>query len=155
MLIDEDGFIVIGPDGKPLRKATAVNQFAAPQKKKQGEIGNSSRNVLTATARVIKANVFATRYHPGTTADEVKDDLKNDTRIKDFDICVETVKTKYDTYASFHVTCVCKEEEAKIFFESDLWPPGILYREWKEKRVFNYQESGGFPYRGAGFQHMR
>ena len=78
--------------------------------------------------------MFETRYHPGTTAEEVKDDLKNDTRIKDFDICVESVKNKYNTYASFHVTCVCKEDKAKIFFESDLWPPGLPL----ERRIHSF-----------------
>ena len=104
-------FCVIGPNGKPLRAKASVNNIA-PQKKKQGEIGSSSRNVLTAATRIVKASVFATRYPPETTIEEVKDDLKADTRIKDLDINVESVKTKFDTYASCHVTCVCKEAES-------------------------------------------
>ena len=103
------------------------------KRKKQSEIGKSTRNVLSAATRIVKANVFATRYKPDTTEDDVKSDLKADPRIKDLDICVEKVKTKYDTYASFPVTCVCKEDESKLFYMQDLWPPGILYREWKEK----------------------
>ena len=79
------------------------------------------------------------RYQPGTTAEEVKADLLLDPRVKDLDIKVETVQTRYDTYTSFHVTCVCKELEAKIFLGPDLWPNGILYRQWKENRQRNAQ----------------
>lgn len=147
IMVDEDGFCVIGPNGKPLRMA------APQQKKKQSEIGKSNRNALSAATRIVKANVFATRYKPDTTEDDVKSDLKADPRIKDLDICVEKVKTKYDTYASFHVTCVCKEDESKLFYMQDLWPPGILYREWKEKRVTNNQGGGGFAHRGGGFAY--
>ena len=134
---DNDGFIVCGPNGKPLRPVKPVNNFPHAQnvkKTKTSDIGKSNRNTLTAATRVMKANVFATRYVPGTTAEAVKADLKADERLKDLDICVESVTTKYDTYASFHVTCVCTENETKLFLEADVWPSGILYRPWKEKR---------------------
>ena len=65
------------------------------------------------------------------------DDLVLDDILKDLDIKVEQVQTKYDTYTSFHVTCVCKEPDAKIFLGPDLWPRDILYRQWKENRTVN------------------
>ena len=154
VMVDQDGFCVIGPNGKPLRAAAAAPQ----QKKKQSVIvGKSTRNGLSAATRIVKANVFATRYKPATTEDEVKNDLKADPRMKDLDICVEKVKTKFDTYASFHVSCVCNEAESKLFYMQDIWPTDILFREWKEKRVANYQGQGGwgFPHRGMGFPYMR
>ena len=153
ILVDNDGFVVVGPNGRP-RRAAAVNQTAPQKKQKRGELGGSSRSALSATERVIKASVFATRYPAGITEQQVKDDLKGDARVKDLDICVKSVKTKYDTYSSFHITCVCKEDEAKIFFENDLWPPRILYREWKEKRASIYQGMGRTPNNGMGFQYV-
>ena len=134
--IDEEGFIIVGKDGRPLR-TKPVNSFPQQQsvkKPKQSITGNSTRNTLTAATRILKASVFATRYEPETTTDEVKDDLKADDRLKDLDINVEKVTTKYNSYASFHVTCVCKEAESKLFLEPDVWPAGILFRPWKEKR---------------------
>ena len=79
--------------------------------------------------------MFVSRFAPETTADEVKDDLKDDDRLKDLDISVEKVTTRYDSYTSFHITCVCKEEESKLFLEPDIWPNGILFRPWKEKKT--------------------
>ena len=86
--------------------------------------------------------MFATRYKPDTTVDHVKDDLKEDERLKDLDISVEKVTTKYNNYASFHVTCVCTEEQSKLFLEPDIWPPGILFRPWEEKKNNRNQGSG-------------
>ena len=62
--------------------------------------------------------------------------------MKDLDINVEQVQIKYDTYASFHVTCVCKEADAKLFLGPDLWPSGILYRPWRENRKPNNLRGG-------------
>ena len=71
---DNDGFIVCGPNGKPLRPVKPVNNFPHGQnvkKTKTSDIGKSNRNTLTAATRVMKANVFATRYVPGTTANMI------------------------------------------------------------------------------------
>ena len=135
--VDEEGFVIVGKDGKPLR-TRPVNSFPHQQsvkKPKQSTTGSSTRNNLTAATRILKASVFATRFAPETTADEVKNELKADDRLKDLDLSVEKVATKYDSYASFHVTCVCKEAESKLFLEPDVWPAGILFRPWKEKRT--------------------
>ena len=135
--VDEEGFVIVGKDGKPLR-TRPVNSFPHQQsvkKPKQSTTGSSTRNTLTAATRILKASVFATRFAPETTADEVKNELKADDRLKDLDLSVEKVATKYDSYASFHVTCVCKEAESKLFLEPDVWPAGILFRPWKEKRT--------------------
>ena len=100
-------------------------------------VGSSTRSGITAATRFTKSSVFVTRYPPGFTAKGVKDDLLLDDRVKHLDINVEQVQTKYDTYASFHVTCVCKEADAKLFLGPDLWPSGILYRQWRENRKPN------------------
>ena len=90
--------------------------------------------------------MFATRFTPDTTPEQVKDILKEDERLKDMNINVEKLNTKYDTYASFHITCVCLETEAKLFLEPDAWPNGILVRPWKEKKTNRNQ--GNVAYNG-------
>ena len=155
VVIDSDGFIVVGPNGKPVRPVSNYQQRQNPQMNQrnpnQGMVGNSTRSGIEAATRIVKASVFVSRYPPVTTAEEVKTDLMMDPRMKDLNLEVEQVKTKFDTYASFHVTCVCKEPEAKLFLGPDLWPRGILYRQWKEKRKFNVQGTGGgFNIQGNG-----
>ena len=100
-------------------------------------VGSSTRSGITAATRFTKSSVFVTRYPPGFTAKGVKDDLLLDDRVKHLDINVEQVQTKYDTYASFHVTFVCKKDDAKLFLGPDLWSSGILYRPWRENRKPN------------------
>ena len=137
-VLDEDGYFVVGPNGKALRTAKPVNRFPHVQNVKKNSvsvIGKSTRNSLSAAPRVVKANVFATRFPPTTNPEEVKEYLKEDERLKDLDIIVDKVTPKYDTYASFHITCVCLEPKSKVFLEPDIWPDGILLRPWKEKRT--------------------
>ena len=147
LVVDEDGFVLCGPNGKPLRRARPVTNFPHVQnvkRKNQGVIGKSSRNDVSVATRTLKANVFATRFTPDTTPEEVKDILKEDERLKDMNINVEKVNTKYNTYASFHITCVCLETEAKLFFEPEVWPNNIFIRPWKEKKSNRNQGNNGF-----------
>ena len=148
LVVDEDGFIVCGPNGKPLRRAARpVINFPHAQnvkRKNQGIIGKSSRNDVAVATRTLKANVFATRFTPDTTPEDVKDILKEDERLKDMSINVEKVPTKYDTYASFHITCVCLETEAKLFLEPEVWPNNIFIRPWKEKKPNRNQGNNAY-----------
>ena len=109
-IVDSDGFIVVVPNGKPLKSVSNINQRRNSQIKQrnpsQGMVGNATRSGIEAATRIVKASVFVSRYPPQTTEEEVKTDLMLDPRVKELDIHVEAVKTKYDTYTSLHVTCV-------------------------------------------------
>ena len=74
--------------------------------------------------------MFASRFHPSVTQEMLQDYLKKKLQV---DLCVESVKTRYDTYASFHITCVC--ENPSIFLRDDLWPENAYVRWWRESRV--------------------
>ena len=155
-VIDEDGFVLVGGDGKPVKakQVKPVVQYPPQQRptnfRNVGVVGNSLRpGGPVAARRIVKANVFATRYHPDTTIDEVTNYILSDNRLKNHNVTVEKLATKYDTYASFHVTCVCLESLANEFLNPNLWPSGILVRKWKEKRVqrednHNYGNHGRF-----------
>ena len=110
------------------------------KKNNRSVIGKSSRSNVSIVTRTLKANVFATKFTPDTDPEQVKDILKEDERLKDMNINVEKVNTKYDTYASFHITCVCLETEAKLFLEPEVWPNRILIRSWREKRLIVIRE---------------
>ena len=45
---------------------------------------------------------------------------------------VEKNVTKYDSYASFKISCVCKDTD--IFENADIWPEGSLIRWWRNPR---------------------
>ena len=104
VVADAQGFITVGRGVKPVSNMQKRNP--PTKKRSQGMVGFSTRSVITAATRFTKSSVFVTRYPPGFTAKGVKDDLLLDDRVKHLDINVEQVQTKYNTYASFHVTCV-------------------------------------------------
>lgn len=143
-IVDKDGFILVGADGRPVRTKPVQPVVNVPQDQRPlapgkprnpGIVGNSSRNGPAAAERIVKANIFATRYTPNTTSEEVKHYLLSDDRLQNLNIMVEKVESRYDTYASFHITCVCLKDIANEFFNPDLWPRNILVRQWREKRV--------------------
>ena len=165
-VVDSDGFVTVGRNGKPIKPVSAVQQRNNSQVKKrspkQGMVGSSTRSGIVAAPRFVKSSVFVTRYPPGMTAEGVKNDLLLDERVRDLDIKVEPVLAKHNSYTSFHVTCVCKESDAKIFLGPDLWPSGIFYRQWREKRIANARganvhnlqpHNNGFRQRNAGYSY--
>ena len=45
------------------------------------------------------------------------------------EVSVSPVKTRYDTYHSFHVMCECVNP--KVFMDDAVWPEGAYVRWWK------------------------
>ena len=101
----------------------------------QGIVGNSLRAGLTASKRIVKSRVFATRFAPDMTENHVKQYLLGDPRLMGQKIDVRPLKTKHDSNASFLITCICEESVGKVFLEPDMWSQDILVRPWREKRV--------------------
>ena len=101
-------------------------------RRKHGIIGNGKDSSLRCIPKVVKprvANVFATRIYPETTEIDIKRYLKEKLN---FDVKVARIETKFDTYASFHITCEC--HDLTVFMSGDLWPENIYVRRWREKR---------------------
>jgi len=98
--------------------------------KQRGVVGNAKESGLrTVGVKLRKANVFATRFDPEVTENDVQDHLH---RQLGLDITVEAVDTKYNTYASFHITCMCPEPA--VFMSCDLWPDMAFVRWWREPK---------------------
>ena len=70
------------------------------------------------------AHFFATRFDPQVTESDAHNHLH---RQLGLDI---TVDTKYNTYASFYITCMCPEPA--VFMSCDLWPDMVFVRWWSE-----------------------
>ena len=146
VVIDADGFITVGPNGRP----RPDNDKRGPHKRKPMNIGASDRLTSRAATRMVKASVFTTRHEPDMTVEKVIEDLKTDERLKDLNIKAEKLVAKHNSYSSFHVTCVCTEDQSKIFYEPEVWPQGVAFRQWREKRNQNLtvssQSGDGFTY---------
>jgi len=100
-------------------------------RKPRGITGKATGSGLTTVNRLPRrlANVFISRFDPDVTADQVKRYLEEKLNLK---IDVESVKTRFDTYASFHVKCTC--EDPSVFMDEELWPDKAYVRWWREKK---------------------
>lgn len=93
-----------------------------------------SGKAKTDTLKTIKkpkrmANVFASRFEPDVSAEQVKAYLEEKLNLE---LNVEKVKTRFDTYSSFHVVCHCDNPE--IFMDEELWPERTYVRWWREEK---------------------
>ena len=110
------------------------------KRKKPGVVGTSNTTTFKTVKKSVRpkfANVFATRFDPSTTVAELKAYL--DVAL-DVDAKVEKIETKFDTYASFHITCECTEPIK--FMDEKLWPEDIYVRWWREKKIQSEQNVG-------------
>ena len=103
LIVDPDGFIVVGPNGKPLRPVSNFNQRRNSQMKQtnpsQGMVGNSTRSAIEAASRIVKANVFVSQYPPETTEEEVIEEEESLKRALEKKVMV----LKLDTTYSFNI----------------------------------------------------
>ena len=98
--------------------------------------GSDTAPLKTVNSRLRFANVFATRFDPDVTDEQLLGYLKK--RLPGQDLKVETVPTRYNTYASFHITSKC--QDPSVFMNCDLWPKGAYVRWWRENRKVNNGE---------------
>ena len=69
--------------------------------------------------------VFATRFDPDTTKEDVKQHPHNELSV---DFSVPELKTKFPTYKSFKIEGVC--ESYGVIFNSEVWPENVLVRKF-------------------------
>ena len=94
-----------------------------------GKAQNSGLRTVQKTFRQRRANVLATRFDPAVSSEQVKAYLK---KCLNLDATVEAVETRFDTYASFHITCECPDPS--VFMADDLWPEEAFVRWWREPK---------------------
>ena len=87
--------------------------------------------------RLRYANVFATRFEPTVTKLQVETYLKKHLPEKASitDLVVEQLKTKHESYCSFHITARCNEPS--VFMDENLWPKDVFVRWWRKERKPN------------------
>ena len=100
-----------------------------------GVVGTSKSSSLKTIKKIVRsrtANVFATRFDPETTAEQLKSYLDDHLNV---DAKVQKVETRFDSYASFHIECICPDPEK--FMDENVWPSDVFVRWWKNKRTIN------------------
>ena len=169
-LANTDGFSAPFKNGKPITvkdlqnrysqepKGRPQNRYSQEQKgwphRKQGLVGTAKGSDLAVNKRNYQATVFATRYHPNDNILDVKRDLESNLRIVTdvvHDVKIEKLDTRYDSYASFKITCICPN--TAVFMNPDIWPEGVLFRWWRTPRNENAKYGNGMnnrmqPYHG-------
>ena len=99
--------------------------------KRKLKVGKNEESCIKAVKKVLKpAKIFATRFEPDITADDLKGYLN-----KQFpnatNIDCKKLATKYPSYASFCLTL--NNVEYKDCFNDNNWPAGILIKKFYEK----------------------
>lgn len=114
------------------KNSTGNNKVKDGNAKPKGITGlmkDTGLRTVEKTLRKRVANVFATRFDPGVTENMLADYLKTKLSL---DVSVDKVQTRHDSYASFHVRCVCPNPA--VFMDADIWPENTFVRWWKEQK---------------------
>ena len=110
------------------KQPSRVNSTGARPKKKTGVTGNGQGSGLLSVKRKRLASIFATRFEPHVSCDDIELYLKS-RLVGNVPVKVDAIPTKFSTYASFHITCEC--DEPAIFMDPSLWPEDIFVRWWR------------------------
>ena len=90
--------------------------------------GTRTRNLLNVVPVTRKSRVFVSRLGPNTTADMLKNYVKD---ALDKEVEVTRLQTRYPTYASFVVSCNFLDKDTIL--SADSWEEGVLVREFRGK----------------------
>ena len=117
------------PKQKPSVQPVAVQTTTRNRTKRVTGSGHGSG--LRSVKRKRLASVFATRFEPHVTCDDILVYLNARLSVK-LPVKVSSLETKHESYASFHITCEC--DNPSVFMDPFLWPEDIFVRWWRSPR---------------------
>ena len=139
-------------NGKPLKNAShkqnlnnvGDSNLTSPRNTQLGSQksfieGSNWDSSISPAPRPNSVKIFATRYRPNTSVDEVKKDLEHNLMQKTgkiYTVNVEKLRTKYDSYSSFLITAMCYD--SSVFMDEKLWPNNTLVKWYKPPRRNNF-----------------
>lgn len=92
--------------------------------------GSKRSDALKVASRTApKKELFVSRLDPSTTAQDLESFLLNDLKLKT--VKITKLKTKYQTYASFHL--LIDSSDFNKAHHEDVWPEGILIKPFLGK----------------------
>ena len=128
-LQNNDGFSAPFRNGKPIKardlQKSLNNDNRNKNRRNSGVVGTSKSSNLTVSQRKYRGTVFATRYMPNIELSTDKADLEKNLKTKtgeEHHVDVEKLATRYDSYSSFKITCICSNTAALM--NSEIWPEG-------------------------------
>ena len=104
---------------------TTVHRNRPPRRRRDNTVtGTKSGNELGAIPKLKKCSIFVSRLNPSVSVAKILEFVK---QIIDNSEChVEKLNTKFDTYASFYVSCEDKFKEKLL--DPVMWESGILVK---------------------------
>ena len=112
-----------------LKWSDVTRRNRGPQKKKDAIIGTAKVEGIKAVTRQRKASVFVSRLSPDLDPEVLKTHIVGSVG---FEVAVEKLKTRFDTYSSFHITAICQDPHKLL--SPDLWPEDTYIRWFYEKK---------------------
>ncbi|KAL1448179.1 hypothetical protein WDU94_003685, partial [Cyamophila willieti] len=94
------------------------------------QIIGSKKTDISSVPSVRYSQIFVTRITPDTSAKKLGEDLRSGAPELSSVKCSK-LKTKYDSYASFHI--VVPEAEKVLISSEEVWPEGALVKQFSGK----------------------
>ena len=121
----------VGGKLKSVREGSHLhsNQIKTVNEKKKhvdGSVKNTGLATVKKTERKKYASIFASRFGPGVTGQDLEGYLEDRTGLR---VIVTDVRSRFDTYRSFHVFCEC--EQPGMLLRDEIWPEGAYVRWWR------------------------
>ena len=113
----------------------SLNGKPKKRKKKSSYVGKLKNAEIKAIKKPL--TLFASRFKPETTEDNIQDFLKQNLSCTEIS-CVK-LKTRKEFYASFKITII--GAEMKQAFNMDIWPDGILVKKFYSPRNIGVQQT--------------
>ena len=99
--------------------------------RKNGLVSGAAKDSGIGTVKKVSkekyASIFASRFSTDVSDRQLKSYLEG--KLPGHDIVVNSVKTRYDTYRSFHIWCACPNP--LVLLKEEVWPEGAYVRWWK------------------------
>ena len=139
-LAGTDGFSAPFKNGKPIRQKEVMANKSSENtptnyRNRSGVVGTAiDSNISIAEDRRL-GKVFATRYGPDVDITSVKSNLENklkETTGVEHTVNVESVKTRFNSYSSFKITCLCSD--INVLYNPSIWPKGCFVKRWIDPR---------------------
>jgi hypothetical protein len=120
--VDSDGFTMVSHKKKP-SLAASVATTTKNKQRRQPLIGVRNCVSLPVISKKERSRaLFVSRFSPEVTTVEIEESLKEQLSLKRL-VCTR-LKTKFDTYASFHV--LVNEDDFPLVNNIGVWPNGCL-----------------------------
>ena len=120
--------------GRKKEKKPELNKFVG--KRNVPTIGKAQIEGIKAISRIRKASIFVSRLDPALDPKVLEAHVE---RSVGFTVTAEKLKTRYNTYSSYHITALC--DDPKKLLSADLWPVNALVRWFYNKRSENTEQA--------------